>query len=508
MKGFNYVQSGATITIEAGTKIFGDFNTTGTLIIQRGGKIYANGQVNDPILFTSNKPAGQRKAGDWGGIILLGRSGINTSTGVDSAEIEGFGAGLGPIYGGQPRIDNDSSGLLRYVRIEFPGVNLTGVSGNEINGLTMGGVGSKTVIDYVQVSYSGDDSFEWFGGTVNCKHLISYKALDDDWDCDNGFRGKVQFGLSVRDSSYADVSSSNGFEIDNNNNSPSNFNSPRTQPIFSNMTVIGPYVTTSAVVNPLFQRGGHLRRNNLASIYNSIIMSWRVGLRFDGSGVGNAAQADSIQIRNNIMAGNVKLADSTGTGSFSPQTWLQTSSFENSVYSDNSSVMLNSPFNIYPDAPLPGNNVNNWMPDNGSPALSGSSFNNPNLNGFENVTFRGAFGSVNWSLEWAQFNPREYNIIGISQISSVIPERFTLDQNYPNPFNPSTTINFSLPNSGLVSLKVYDISGKEIANLVNENLTVGTYEYKFNAASLSSGIYFYTLKSDNITETKKMLLVK
>jgi len=508
MKGFNYVQSGATITIEAGTKIFGDFNTTGTLIIQRGGKIYANGQVNDPILFTSNKPAGQRKTGDWGGIIILGRSGINTSTGVDSAEIEGFGAGLGPIYGGQPRIDNDSSGLLRYVRIEFPGVNLTGVSGNEINGLTMGGVGSKTVIDYVQVSYSGDDSFEWFGGTVNCKHLISYKALDDDWDCDNGFRGKVQFGLSVRDSSYADVSSSNGFEIDNNNNSPSNFNSPRTQPIFSNMTVIGPYVTTSAVVNPLFQRGGHLRRNNLASIYNSIIMSWRVGLRFDGSGVGNAAQADSIQIRNNIMAGNVKLADSTGTGSFSPQTWLQTSSFENSVYSDNSSVMLNSPFNIYPDAPLPGNNVNNWMPDNGSPALSGSSFNNPNLNGFENVTFRGAFGSVNWSLEWAQFNPREYNIIGISQISSVIPERFTLDQNYPNPFNPSTTINFSLPNSGLVSLKVYDISGKEIANLVNENLTVGTYEYKFNAASLSSGIYFYTLKSDNITETKKMLLVK
>jgi len=128
MKGFNYVQSGATITIEAGTKIFGDFNTTGTLIIQRGGKIYANGQVNDPILFTSNKPAGQRKTGDWGGIIILGRSGINTSTGVDSAEIEGFGAGLGPIYGGQPRIDNDSSGLLRYVRIEFPGVNLTGVS--------------------------------------------------------------------------------------------------------------------------------------------------------------------------------------------------------------------------------------------------------------------------------------------------------------------------------------------------------------------------------------------
>jgi hypothetical protein len=170
--------------------------------------------------------------------------------------------------------------------------------------------------------------------------------------------------------------------------------------------------------------------------------------------------------------------------------------------------MLNSPFNIYPDAPLPGNNVNNWMPLNGSPALSGSSFNNPNLNGFENVSYRGAFGTINWTLDWAQFNPREYNVIGINQISSEVPENFTLEQNYPNPFNPSTSINFSIPKSGIVSLKVYDISGKEVANLVNESLTTGTYEYSFNAASLSSGIYFYTLKTEGITQTKKMMLVK
>jgi hypothetical protein len=126
-------------------------------------------------LFTSRKAPGQRNFGDWGGIIILGRSGINTSSGADSAEIEGFGSGQGPIYGGQPRIDADSSGCLRCVRIEFAGVNLTGVTGNEINGLTMGGVGSRTVIEYVQVSYCGDDSFEWFGGNVNCKYLISYK---------------------------------------------------------------------------------------------------------------------------------------------------------------------------------------------------------------------------------------------------------------------------------------------------------------------------------------------
>ena len=508
MKGFNYVQNGATLVIEAGTKIFGDFNTKGTLIIQRGGKIYANGNANDPILFTSQKPAGQRAAGDWGGIIILGRSGINTASGADSAEIEGFGPGLGPIYGGQPRIDDDSSGVFRYVRIEFAGVNLTGVSGNEINGLTMGGVGSRTVIDYVQVSYSGDDSFEWFGGTVNCKHLIAYKGIDDDWDTDNGFRGKIQFGLSVRDSGLVDISTSNGFESDNNANTPNNFNSPRTRPIFSNMTVIGPYAQLGWSLSTLWGRGGHMRRNTLMSAYNSIIMAWKVGLRVDGSGVGNAATGDTIQIRNTILAGNVRLADSTGTGSFSPQQWLQTTSYANTIFNDNTSVLLTAPFNIYPDVPLPATNVNNWIPLSGSPALSGASFSNPNLAGFENVSYRGAFGTDNWTANWAQFNPKNYAVIGINQISTVVPEKFTLEQNYPNPFNPSTNLEFGISKSGFVSLKIYDVLGKEISTLVNTNLQTGTYKYTFDAKGLTSGIYFYTLSTDGFTETKRMSLIK
>lgn len=508
MKGFNYVQNGATLVIEAGTKIYGDFNSKGTLIIQRGGKIFANGNAGDPIVFTSQKPAGQRSAGDWGGIIILGRSGINTASGADSAEIEGFGPGLGPIYGGQPRVDNDSSGVLRYVRIEFPGTNLTGISGNEINGLTMGGVGSRTVIEYVQVSYSGDDSYEWFGGTVNCKHLIAYKGLDDDWDTDNGFRGKIQFGLSVRDSGLVDISTSNGFESDNNVNTPTNFNGPRTKPIFSNMTVIGPYAQTGWSLNSLWGRGGHLRRNTLMSAYNSIVMAWKVGLRVDGSGVGNAATADTIQIRNTILAGNVRLADSTGTGSFSPQQWLQTPSYSNTVFTDNSSVLLTAPFNIYPDVPLPANNVSNWIPLSGSPALSGADFSNPNLSGFENVSYRGAFGTDNWTANWAQFNPKNYTVIGINQISGMVPDKFTLEQNYPNPFNPSTNLEFGISRSGFVSLKIYDMLGKEVMTLVNSNLTPGTYKYDFDGTGLSSGIYYYTLSADNFSQTKRMTLIK
>ncbi|MBL8007445.1 MAG: T9SS type A sorting domain-containing protein [Ignavibacteria bacterium] len=508
LKGNTNVINGGVLIVEPGTKIFGDYNTKGTLIIQRGGKIIANGNANNPIVFTSRQPAGQRRAGDWGGIIVLGRSAINTSTGVDSAEIEGFGPGLGPVYGGQPVINDDSSGVLRYVRIEFPGVNLTGISGNEINGLTMGGVGSRTVIENIQISYSGDDSFEWFGGNVNCRYLVSYKALDDDWDCDNGFRGRVQFGISIRDSAIADISSSNGFEIDNNNNTPSNFNGPRTKPVFSNMTVIGPFITTASAANPLFQRGAHLRRNMLASVYNSIIMGWKVGIRFDGSGVGDAAASDTVQLRNIIFAGNLRLADSTGTGTFSPQQWLQTSSFQNTVLSQNTQVQLTDPFNIYPDVPLPANNVNNWIPLPGSPALSGASFANPNLTGFQNVTFRGAFGTDNWTSGWTQFNPVNYTVIGINQISSAVPESFSLHQNYPNPFNPVTKINFSLPKTGFVTLKVYDAGGREIAGLINKSLTSGSYEYVFDGSELSSGIYFYTLRVSDYSQTKKMMLLK
>ena len=113
----------------------------------------------------------------------------------------------------------DNSGILRYVRIEYAGYAF--LPDKEINGLTFGGVGNQTIVDHVQVSYANDDSFEWFGGTVNCKHLISYRTLDDDFDTDNGYSGKVQFGIALRDSSIADISKSEAFESDNDANGSS-----------------------------------------------------------------------------------------------------------------------------------------------------------------------------------------------------------------------------------------------------------------------------------------------
>ncbi|MBK8499803.1 MAG: hypothetical protein IPL52_13545 [Flavobacteriales bacterium] len=153
LKGFVYVEDGATLTVQPGTIIKGDKPTKGSLIIKRGGKIMADGTASQPIVFTSNQAAGSRDRGDWGGIIICGRAPHNQPS---DPTVEG---GPDAFYGGTDAADN--SGVLRYVRIEFAGIAFQ--PNQEINGLTLGAVGSGTTIEHVQVSYSGDDSYEWFG---------------------------------------------------------------------------------------------------------------------------------------------------------------------------------------------------------------------------------------------------------------------------------------------------------------------------------------------------------
>lgn len=164
LKGWVYIADGAELTIEPGTIIKGDKQTKAALIAERGGKLIAQGTATSPIVFTSEEAKGNRRPGDWGGIILCGKAETNEG----EKQIEG---GPRTKFGGND--DADNSGVLKYVRIEFAGYPFQ--TDQEINGLTLGAVGSGTTIDHVQVSYSNDDSFEWFGGTVNCDHLIAYK---------------------------------------------------------------------------------------------------------------------------------------------------------------------------------------------------------------------------------------------------------------------------------------------------------------------------------------------
>ncbi len=306
LQGKIYVTNGATLTIQPGTVIRGSLSDlTSSLIIARGAKIMAEGTECQPIIFTSNQPVGSRATGDWGGLIILGMA-DNNATGAN-AGIEGISVSE-PLafHGGQANVNNaDNSGILKYVRLEYGGFILS--PNNEINGLTLGSVGSGTTIDYVQVSFNQDDAFEWFGGTVNCKHLIAYRCKDDDFDTDLGFTGQLQFCLGIKDPTFADISESNGFESDNTPSAGSNGKiTPKTSPAFYNVTMLGAYRCGNAgPVDALHWRAMHLRRNTELDVYNSIFIGFRDGIHIqDNSGTYANFDAGRLIVKNNLFAAN------------------------------------------------------------------------------------------------------------------------------------------------------------------------------------------------------------
>lgn len=386
LKGFVYVPEGITLTIEPGTVIKGEKATMGSLIVEPGGKIIADGKAEKPIVFTSDQPKGNRAYGDWGGLILCGKAPVNSN----NPQIEG---GPRTHYGGNDPEDN--SGILRYVRIEFAGYPFQ--PNKEINGLTCGGVGRGTTLEYIQVSYCGDDSYEWFGGTVNARYLIAYNGWDDEFDTDNGFQGKLQFLLGIRDPKHADTSKSNGFESDND--AEGSGNNPLTSPVFSNVTLIGPlygesagkaesdilYVTEDAANGAKggqFQAAMHIRRNSSLKVYNSVFTGWPYGLFLDKAN-------ESATVKNCILAGM----------------W-------NNFRNDNSEVYFNG-------AGL--NNMlfastNDIMQTNADYSsviveqIAGADFTDTDLedNFFTKVNFKGAFDGTNdWTAGWSNFAPND-----------------------------------------------------------------------------------------------------
>jgi hypothetical protein len=362
LQGFVYVPNGVTLTIQAGTIIRGEKASMGSLIVECGGKIIAEGTASNPIVFTSNEAAGARAYGDWGGLVLCGKAHINTAGG--EAQIEG---GPRSFYGGTD--DADNSGILKYVRVEFAGYPFQ--PNKEINGLTFGGVGSGTIIEYVQVSYANDDSYEWFGGSVNCKHLIAYRGLDDEFDSDYGFSGMLQFLVGLRDSTVADVSGSNGFESDND--ATGSDNTPQTSAIFSNVSLFGPRELTSSTYNALFKRAMHIRRNSSISVYNSIFAGWPTGLCIDGSkSEGNAKTDHTLNIENTIISGSKSFFAIGTTGTTADDSiarlsairaWYKDASRKNDTLATNDLLNLTDPFNY---------NNPNFLPEGGAAVLTKS----------------------------------------------------------------------------------------------------------------------------------------
>ena len=427
MKGWIYVADGADLTIEPGTIIKGDKQTKAALIVERGGKIHAQGTENAPIVFTSEHAVGQRKPGDWGGVILCGKAPNNQGS---SMQIEG---GPRSLHGGNEAAD--SSGELSYVRIEFAGYPFE--KDKEINGLTLGSVGNGTKLDHIQVSYSNDDSFEWFGGSVNSKYLVAYKGWDDDFDTDNGFSGHIQFGLVVRDPRIADVSQSNAFESDNAADGAEI--SPFTQAVFSNITVIGPgtdqntnagfentpnYINGGSL-NPnngaglgKFQAALHVRRNSRLACHNSVFVGFPIGLILDGQ-KGNTvhqAQAGNLHLENLYFAGmdvigtdsNKEYRDILGVYENGEITYDETKpSFSSTYFKSIASNQIKEEKQL--DLVDGKHKVGqNYLPGAGSVLLNGANFSTITSSFITPVNYIGAFSgpSDTWMDGWTNFDPQ------------------------------------------------------------------------------------------------------
>lgn len=304
LKGYVYVTAGHTLTIDSGVIIKGDKITKGALIIERGAKIMAMGTKMHPIVFTSAQPAGSRSYGDWGGVIICGQAPVNWTAG--QAQVEG---GPRSFYGGTNPDDN--SGTMTYCRIEFGGIAFS--PNNEVNGVTFCGVGRGTTINHIMVAYSGDDSYEFFGGTVNTKYMVAYGTWDDDYDTDNGYAGKNQFIVTVRDAGAADQSGSKSFESDSYLSGTvsglAGDTTKATKCVFSNVTAIGPLNNPSFTgYDPNYVAGLHIRRGSGISVLNSLILGWPCAVLVDESSASYGSTVANIglgitQFKNNIIAG-------------------------------------------------------------------------------------------------------------------------------------------------------------------------------------------------------------
>ena len=390
LKGQVFIRDGVTVTIDPGTVIFGDKATKGTLIVDRGGRLIADGDQDNPIIMTSSLPAGQRDRGDWGGLIILGKANQNQP---DPA-IEGITPAA--YFGGTD--DSDNSGIYRYLRIEFAGIEIT--PNNETNSITMGAVGSGTLMEYCQVSFGGDDGYEWFGGALNARNLIAFGSWDDCFDVDYGFSGKVQYGLAVRYASFADQSGSNNFECDNGPND--DVTSLLTTGAFSNFTCIGPKLTSSQSASANYQHSIDLRRRTAVTIANSVFVGMPRGIRMNQNSVYENYTGGLGILTNNILcAPTTTYSGGTGTthGAAEVETYWLTNNTTN-VETDFAAVLSNLGIN---QNVFFGSNVSTDYSQ--SPTFtvtsgdltSGASFTNPALaSGFDQVSYRGAFGSTDF----------------------------------------------------------------------------------------------------------------
>lgn len=388
-----FVEKG-TLTIEAGTTIKGERGSA--LIITRNARINAVGTAEKPIVFTSSKEAGNRAAGDWGGVVLLGRARINVSGG--ETNVEGFFSTSGnelTKYGGQD--DAHNCGTLKYARIEFAGFELA--PNNELNGLTTGACGSTTDIDYLQVHKGLDDGIEMFGGTAPLKHIVITQADDDALDYDQGYSGKVQFLVVQQSAAVGD----RGIEASSNKTTATQ--EPISIPEIWNATFIGSNADPGG--NP--SQEGLVFNTGAGGKLRNVIVAYFKDQAVDVDGTASAAlfneTGDSrLSIRNTFFFDNANT-----TIPFAPNPRV-----ENGVTVDPDVSKFNETEKILVAAngvkaqdPQLTDALNllapNFAPKAGSPALNPDNAATPPAGFDTTARFVGAVGTTNWLAGWTSF---------------------------------------------------------------------------------------------------------
>ncbi len=529
LDGLVIVEDGAELHIESGTVVKAEEGTgkdASALVIAQGGKIFAEGTEDQPIIFTSiqdnissNDLLTYEDRGLWGGIVILGHATTNNpgDASNDFKEIEGVNE-LVPDgdtraeYGGNN--DDDNSGVIRYASIRHTGINIGESDGNEIQGLTLGGVGASTTLEYIEVYASGDDGVEFFGGTVNLKYFVSVFNSDDAVDWDQGWRGKGQFWFVLQAPDKA------GAAAEQDGAGGDEFFKPYAIPRIYNAT----YVGAGSGASPESDRGEMLMfRDNSGGFYHNSIFT-----EFNTDKGGHAFQIEDIDntgsktedSRQRFNNGDLGLTHNIwwdfGAGD-DPTTWIAGSDalfmdtlFNYLVGKENDTV---DPELRGIDRGTIGTGTLDPRPHTGSPAFTNAIAPYPEGDAFYTTTdYIGAFGRTNWLEAWTALDQLGY--IGdlatsIEQVASEVPSEIALSQNYPNPFNPTTMIEFDLDRTQHVTLAIYDLSGKQVALLIdNAPKTAGTYRIAFDGSHVSSGLYLYQLFSENQVLTRKMMLVK
>lgn len=309
LQGYVKVSNNSTLTIQPGTKIVGDTLVVGSsLWILRGSKIIANGTAAAPIVFTSQRTAGNRKPGDWGGIIVVGNAPINRT--ANPIFTEGP-TGAAENYAGGNNF-NDNSGTLTYVRVEFAGYDVSNGGGQELNSISSYAVGRGTTYDYIESMAGLDDSFEAFGGAFDMRHMVSFESGDDHFDWTEGYQGRGQFLIALqtdviqpRPGTGTLSSDPRGFEGDGCEVEKAGctfVNAPFSVPVWANFTVVGP---GTGVFAALDGNGAVIRRGSGGSFVNGIIGRWPgVGISIRDAASRDLVAIDSLYFRNVILAEN------------------------------------------------------------------------------------------------------------------------------------------------------------------------------------------------------------